>query len=165
MKKYRFADEPTSVTCGLYVNIILSDYVKTILNMNYAPDSAWTLDPRKSYSEFYDKSAFPVSTGNQVAVEFNLVYRWHPTVSARDEKWTEDFFQKVFPGQDVSKLPLRDFLVGLSGWRDELTAQKPEDRTFAGLKRDSSGYFDTKALAKLIAEGTVDVSGMFSSPS
>ena len=147
------------MTCGLYVNIILSDYVKTILNMNYAPESTWALDPRKSYSEFFDKSAFPTSTGNLVSVEFNLVYRWHPTVSVKDEKWTEDFFQKLFPGEDVSKLALGDFLRGLSSWRDTLTAQKPEDRTFANLKRNSSGHFDTDALAKLIAESTHDVSG------
>ena len=153
------ADKFISVTCGLYVNIILGDYVKTILNMNYAPDSQWALDPRKPYTEFWDKSVFPLSTGNQVSVEFNLIYRWHPTVSARDEKWTQNFFQKIFPGQDVSKLSLVDFVTGLSKWRDDLTALKPEERTFADLKRDSSGFFETEALANLIAEGTQDVSG------
>jgi linoleate 8R-lipoxygenase/9,12-octadecadienoate 8-hydroperoxide 8R-isomerase len=148
----------TRVTCGLYINIILFDYLGTILNMLHAPDSNWTLDPRKPYSEFFDKSAFPQSTGNQVSVEFNLVYRWHPSVSARDEKWTQGFFQKLFPGQDVSKLPLQDFLKGLSSWRNEVMAQKPEARTFEGLKRDSSGFFKTEALAKLIADSTHDVS-------
>ena len=33
------------VTCGLYVNIILKDYVRTILNVNRT-DSVWSLDPR-----------------------------------------------------------------------------------------------------------------------
>lgn len=65
----------------------------------------------------------------------------------------------MFPGQDVSKLPLGDFLKGLAKWRDDVTAQKPESGTFAGLKRDSSGFFDSNTLAKLIAEGTNDVSG------
>jgi linoleate 8R-lipoxygenase / 9,12-octadecadienoate 8-hydroperoxide 8R-isomerase len=127
--------------------------------MNYAPDSQWALDPRKPYTEFWDKSVFPMSTGNQVSIEFNLIYRWHPTVSVRDERWTQDSFQKIFPGQDVSQLSLKDFVTGLSKWRDQLTAQKPEDRTFGGLKRDSSGAFKTEDLAKLIAEGTQDVSG------
>ncbi|PNP44420.1 hypothetical protein TGAMA5MH_03823 [Trichoderma gamsii] len=149
------------VTCGLYVNIILSDYVRTILNMNYAPASSWVLDPRRSFSEVFDKGSFPVSTGNQVSVEFNLIYRWHSTVSAQDEKWSQDFFQKLFPGQEVSKLPLRDFLTGLSNLRGEIVAQKPECRTFGGLKRDSSGFFNTQALAKLIAESTNDVSAAF----
>ncbi|KAH6985528.1 heme peroxidase [Ilyonectria destructans] len=149
------------VTCGLYVNIILSDYTRTILNLNYAPDSSWVLDPRESFSQVFDKGDFPVSTGNQVSVEFNLIYRWHSNVSAKDEKWSQDFFQKLFPGQDVSKLPLRDFLTGLSNWREDIMAQEPESRTFAGLERDSSGYFDTQALAKLIAESTHDVSAAF----
>ncbi|KAK7219323.1 hypothetical protein V2G26_007326 [Clonostachys chloroleuca] len=149
------------VTCGLYINIILSDYLNTILNMNHAPDSNWALDPRKPYFETFDKGSSSLSTGNQVSVEFNLVYRWHPTVSARDEKWTQDFFQKLFPGQDVSKLSLPDFLKGLSNWRNEIMAQKPEARTFPGLERDSSGFFETEALAKLIAESTHDVSAAF----
>lgn len=127
--------------------------------MNYAPDSSWILDPRESFSEVFDKGGFPVGTGNQVSVEFNLIYRWHSNVSAKDEKWSQEFFQKLSPGQDVSKLPLREFLTGLSNWREDIMAQKPESRTFAGLKRDSSGFFDSQALAKLIAESTDDVSG------
>lgn len=39
----------------------------------------------------------------------------------------------LFPGQDVSELPLRDFLAGLSNWREDIMAQEPEYRTFAGL--------------------------------
>ena len=127
--------------------------------MNYAPESSWVLDPRESFSEVFDKGIFPEGMGNQVSVEFNLIYRWHSTISNKDEQWSQDFFQKVFPGQDVSKLPLRDFLTGLAKWREDVTAQKPESRTFAGLKRDSSGFFDSNALAKLIAESTNDVSG------
>ncbi|KAK7230147.1 hypothetical protein V2G26_002317 [Clonostachys chloroleuca] len=119
------------VTCGLYVNIILSDYVKTILNMNYAPASSWVLDPRRSFSEVFDKGSFPVSTGNQVSVEFNLIYRWHSTVSAKDEKWSQDFFQKLFPGQEVSKLPLKDFLTGLSKLRGK---SWPRNRSAALLE-------------------------------
>jgi hypothetical protein len=127
--------------------------------MNYAPDSSWVLDPRESFSQVFDKAGFPKGIGNQVSVEFNLIYRWHSTVSARDEKWSQDFFQKLFPGQDVAKLSLRDFLTGLSKWKEDIASQKPESRTFADLKRNSSGAFDTKALAKLIAESTQDVAG------
>jgi linoleate 8R-lipoxygenase/9,12-octadecadienoate 8-hydroperoxide 8R-isomerase len=150
-----------SVTCGLYVNIILSDYVKTILNMNYAPESSWVLDPRESFSQVFDKGGFPMGIGNQVSVEFNLIYRWHSAVSARDEKWSQDFFQKLVPGQDVAKLSLKDFLTVLSKWKDDVAAQKPESRTFADLKRNSSGAFNTKDLLKLIVESTQDVAGKY----
>lgn len=33
------------VTCGLYINIILVDYVRVILNLNRT-NSDWNLDPR-----------------------------------------------------------------------------------------------------------------------
>jgi len=148
------------VTCGLYVNIILSDYVKTILNMNYAPDSTWFLNPRES-SQVFGNAACPVASGNQVSVEFNLIYRWHSCISARDEKWSQDFFQKLFPGRDIVKLGFGEFLAGISQWKDETMAQKPELRTFGDLKRTSSGGFDTKDLSKLILEGTRDVSAAF----
>lgn len=38
--------------------------------------------------------------GNQVSVEFNLLYRWHSATSLRDEGWTEKLFkeaQKALP--------------------------------------------------------------------
>ncbi|RKK75135.1 hypothetical protein BFJ69_g7884 [Fusarium oxysporum] len=109
------------------------DYTRTILNLNYAPDSSWVLDPRESFSQVFDKVDFPVSTGNQVSVDFNLIYRWHSNVSVKDEKCSQDLFQKLFPGQDVPKLPLRDFLAGLSNWREDIMAQEPGYRTFEGL--------------------------------
>ncbi|RKK19905.1 hypothetical protein BFJ65_g6614 [Fusarium oxysporum f. sp. cepae] len=70
----------------------LSEYTRTILNLNYTPDSGWVLDPRESFSQAFDKVDFSVSTGNQVSVEFNLIYRGHSNVSAKDEKWSQDLF-------------------------------------------------------------------------
>lgn len=130
--------------------------------MNYAPDSSWILDPREPFSEVFDNKAdLPMGTGNQVSVEFNFIYRWHANVSAKDEKWTQNFFRDLFPGQEFTQLPLQDLLTGMGKWRDNIRAQNPECRTFGGLKRDRSGAFDTKALAKLIAESTQDVSGKY----
>lgn len=34
--------------------------------------------------------------GNQVTVEFNLLYRFHCAISRRDEKYTEDFMEEAF---------------------------------------------------------------------
>ena len=34
--------------------------------------------------------------GNQVTVEFNLLYRFHCAISQRDEKYTEDFMREAF---------------------------------------------------------------------
>merc|ERR1711939_999313 len=51
------------VTCGLYINIILVDYVRTILNLNRT-DENWQLDPRVEIDD-----GPPVGTGNQVSAE------------------------------------------------------------------------------------------------
>jgi hypothetical protein len=58
------------VTGGLYINVILLDYLRTIVGLNRT-NSDWTLDPRVSMDE-----GSPRATGNQCSVEFNLVYRW-----------------------------------------------------------------------------------------
>ncbi|KAJ4119796.1 hypothetical protein NW765_015214 [Fusarium oxysporum] len=74
------------------ISPLRSEYTRTILNLNYTPDSGWVLDPRESFSQAFDKVDFSVSTGNQVSVEFNLIYRGHSNVSAKDEKWSQDLF-------------------------------------------------------------------------
>jgi hypothetical protein len=51
------------VTCGLYINIILIDYVRTILNLNRTDDN-WQLDPRVEIPD-----GPPVGTGNQCSAE------------------------------------------------------------------------------------------------
>lgn len=93
------ADVPR-ITCGLYVNIILNDYLRTILNLNENPTgSNWKLDPRESL-EVFDKGGVPRGVGNQVSAEFNMIYRWHAAISSHDEVWINSLFEKIF-GSDV----------------------------------------------------------------
>ncbi|KAL4724429.1 hypothetical protein ACLX1H_009043 [Fusarium chlamydosporum] len=90
------------ITCGLYVNVILDDYLRTILNLNRNPvNSDWKLDPREDFDNVFDKIGAPRGIGNQVSIEFNMIYRWHSAISAQDEKWTNDLFHKIF-GADVN---------------------------------------------------------------
>ena len=56
------------ITCGLYINITLMDYLRTIVNLNRS-NTTWTLDPRAEMP----KDGSPRGTGNQVSAEFNLV--------------------------------------------------------------------------------------------
>lgn len=96
---------PCSITCGLYANIVLGDYVRTILNLNdneLKNDSNWMLDPRGL--NVFGPDGTPKGVGNQVSAEFNLVYRWHATISNKDEKWITDFMQEMFPGQNIGKI-------------------------------------------------------------
>ena len=60
------------VTCGLYINITLMDYLRTIVNLNRV-NSTWTLDPRVDMEKAFGKDGSPRGVGNQVSAEFNLV--------------------------------------------------------------------------------------------
>lgn len=147
------------ITCGLYVNIILRDYVRTILNINRT-DSVWSLDPRTEMKDGLLNKAAGEATGNQVSAEFNLVYRWHSCVSQRDQKWMEDNYKKLFPGKNVQDIDLQQFMQGLGQWE----AKQPEDpqkRPFAELQRKDDGSFDDDALVKIFAESVEDCAGAF----
>lgn len=146
------------VTCGLYVNIILKDYVRTILNVNRT-NSIWSLDPRAEMKSDLLEKAAGLATGNQVSAEFNLVYRWHSVISKRDQKWTEDMYKDLFPGKDTSQLTLRDFVLGLGQWQQSLSAD-PQDRPFAGLRRTDGKYSDDE-LVRIFEESVEDCAGAF----
>ncbi|KAL2835185.1 Psi-producing oxygenase A [Aspergillus cavernicola] len=147
------------VTCGLYANIILKDYVRTILNINRT-DSAWSLDPRMEMKDGVLGEAAAMATGNQVSAEFNLVYRWHACISQRDEKWTEDFHREIMPEGDPSAMSLREFVTGLGRWQAALP-QDPLERPFSGLQRKPDGTFDDDDLVKLFEESVEDCAGAF----
>jgi hypothetical protein len=83
-----------SIVGGMYMNISLGDYLRGLTN-NHHSNTEWTLDPRIVINS---DGGVPRGVGNQVSLEFNLLYRFHSAISLRDEKWTEDFFSKViFP--------------------------------------------------------------------
>ncbi len=146
------------INCGLYVNIILKDYVRTILNLNRT-DSDWDLDPRTATLTGPTANGTP---GNQVSAEFNLVYRWHACVSEKDDKWTQDEYAKLFPGKDPSQVNMNQFLTTLGLWEAGLDSD-PQKRIFANLQRSADGGLDDDALVKILAEGTEDVAGSFGS--
>ena len=39
-----------------------------------------------------------------MSIEFNLMYRWHATLSEHDTAWVTDKLQKMFPGKDLGKV-------------------------------------------------------------
>ncbi|KAF8465354.1 heme peroxidase [Kalaharituber pfeilii] len=148
------------VTCGLYINIILTDYLRTIVNLNRT-NSTWTLDPRFDPSKIYNPHGTEQGTGNQVSVEFNLVYRWHSCISKRDEIWTEDLYKQIF-GENVDPLnmPLSEFLKGLGQWESSLP-DDPAQRTFSNMQRNDKGMFEDDDLVRILTEGIEDPCGAF----
>ncbi|PBP23131.1 heme peroxidase [Diplocarpon rosae] len=59
------------ITCGLYVNVVLNDYVRTILSLNRT-NTKWDLDPRTEEGKSILKKPIAEGLGNQVSAEFNL---------------------------------------------------------------------------------------------
>lgn len=151
------------VTCGLYVNIILIDYVRTILDLNRT-DQNWQLDPRVEIPD-----GPPRGTGNQVSCEFNLVYRWHAAISNKDDKWTQDLFHELFPEDTAAEIStpqgLPKFLQKLGALEKISIATEPEQRPFPALASGRyeripdgplKGRFKDEDLAKTLAEGVED---------
>ncbi|KAF9885228.1 hypothetical protein FE257_000588 [Aspergillus nanangensis] len=149
------------VTCGLYVNIILGDYLRTILNLNVNPvKSDWKLDPRRQIDVF-DSEGIPRGLGNQVSAEFNMIYRWHAAISNQDEAWASGFMKEIFgPGKDPATLPVGEFLQGLGKWSNSIDPE-PSRREFGGLKRQPDGSFKDSDLVNLLLDGTEHVAGAF----
>lgn len=142
------------ITCGLYVNIILLDYVRTILDLNRT-DSNWQLNPRA------DIPNLPMGVGNQVSAEFNLVYRWHSTVSDRDEKWTQEMWDGLFgPDRDPKSVGKYEFLGRLNDVYKQ-TDRDPSKRKFAGLERKEDGTLPDQGLVDILTSSIEDCANSF----
>jgi len=142
------------ITCGLYVNIILIDYVRTILNLNRT-DSNWQLNPRANVKDL------PLGVGNQVSAEFNLVYRWHSTVSDRDEKWTIEMWESLFgEGRDPKTVEKREFMMKLNEVYQR-TDKDPSKRDFANLKRGADGKLPDQDLVDILTSSIEDCANSF----
>jgi linoleate 10R-lipoxygenase len=150
------------ITGGLYINICLHDYLRAITNTHHSA-SDWTLDPRVAIDKQFDGDGVPRGVGNQVSVEFNLLYRFHSCISQRDERWINDFFLKLFPGrkaedlQDVSWTELGQALLTF----EANTPKDPSVRTFDGLERQADGTFKDEDLVRILKTAMEDPAGCF----
>ena len=147
------------IVCGLYINIILRDYVRTILNLNRT-ETLWDLDPRATGGKGLFNGDTPSSIGNQVSAEFNLVYRWHAAVSERDDKWTQEVYRKMFDSKNPREVDLDTLLRGLGKLESDLPSD-PQKRPFANVKRGEDGRLDDDALVEILADSIEDVAGSF----
>ncbi|KAI9647411.1 hypothetical protein NHQ30_003796 [Ciborinia camelliae] len=147
------------ITCGLYINIVLKDYVRTILNLNRTT-SKWDLDPRVEETKNLLNKPAAEGVGNQVSAEFNLIYRWHSAISQRDEKWTEEEYARLFPNKNPSDVTLPELLRALHKLEAELPTD-PSQRPFADLTRLSNGSYDDESLVSIFQSSVEDLSGAF----
>lgn len=147
------------VTCGLYVNIILKDYVRTILALNRT-DSSWSLDPRTKEGKDLFSKPVPEGVGNHVSAEFNLIYRWHSTISLKDEQWTIGEMKRILKDKDPETATMEDVVQALGEWQAEIPAQ-PEARTFENLTRLPDGTFPDDEIVKILTESIEDIAGSY----
>lgn len=147
------------ITCGLYVNIVLKDYVRTILALNRT-NSNWSLDPRTKEGKNIFSNGSPEGVGNQVSVEFNVIYRWHSVISLRDEQWTIAEMKRLLKGQDPTTASTKDVLGALRSWLESVPAE-PEQRTFEDLQRLPDGTFKDDDLVKILTESIEDTAGSY----
>ena len=73
-----------------------------------------------------------VGEGNVCSIEFNLLYRWHATLSAEDTEWTEGMLKKMFNGKDVSNVKIQDFKEHAQEAMGKLTRERVREWTFGG---------------------------------
>jgi len=148
---------------GLYVNISLHDYLRGLTNTHHSA-STWTLDPRVEIGKQFDGQDVPRGCGNQVSAEFNLLYRFHPIISKRDEKWLEEFLISLFPGnrKPLAELSHHEFLQGFLRHEANINPD-PSKREFDGLKRGPDGRFKDEDLVKIITSSMEDPAGLFGS--
>ncbi|CAK7563354.1 MAG: hypothetical protein SEPTF4163_001221 [Sporothrix epigloea] len=148
------------VTSGLYINITLVDYVRNIVNLNRS-DTTFTLDPRIDTTDVVGPygPGNERGTGNVVSAEFNLCYRWHSCISAKDEKWIEEFYKDIF-GKPAADATMKDLMGGFVKFERSIP-DDPGMRTFGGFKRSADGTFNDNELVNCINDAIEDVAGAF----
>lgn len=150
---------PPRIVGGLYINISLHDYLRGILN-THRTKTTWTLDPRVQIGKEFDGDGVPRGIGNQVSSEFNLLYRFHSTISKRDEEWLNEFFKSLFPNVDkpISELNPQELAQGLLRYEQSID-EDPSKREFGGLKRGTDGRFSDQDLVNVLQASMEDAAG------
>ncbi|KAG8794414.1 hypothetical protein FRC17_008302, partial [Serendipita sp. 399] len=119
----------------------------------------WSMDP---FSEIRndDHTLVERGTGNANSVEFNLLYRWHATLSEPDVKWLEGIFASSFKGKPAEKITVKDF-KDVTEMLKSFSAKDVKTWTFAKLERNPDGKFKDDDLARILMDATAHPAGAF----
>jgi len=147
------------INCGFYLKIVLHNYLRTILGLDQTM-SPYVIDPTLQYGKSWLLPALPTGVGNQVSLEFNYIYRWHPTISQEDEQWIEDFFKNSLNIDCPEEMSVETFRKSVGEWKRKLP-KDPVKWTFGGLERDKDHKFSDAKLAQVLVNGTKWISGNF----
>jgi hypothetical protein len=136
------------ITCGQYIQISIHDYLRALMGF-HAWNTNFTLEPRTAMKDHRNVSR---GLGNQVTVEFNLLYRFHCAISLADEEYTEDFMKEAVPDPSFNpkNLSLPQFLqmMGASVKYNSRNPIEPSEQEF-GLKNNPDLSFKRNPLTGL----------------
>jgi hypothetical protein len=113
------------ITCGMYIQISIHDYLRALMGFHQF-NTNFTLDPRADF----DQKKTSRGIGNQVTVEFNLLYRFHCAISLKDEAYTEEYMRKMLGFKDPSNTPLPVFLQTMAAIQQQKGEKEPWEVTF-----------------------------------
>jgi hypothetical protein len=71
---------------------------------------------------------------SMMVVRLLISSKWHPTLSARDQEWTEETLRKVFGERPLDELTLKEFGAAFVGVLTGIDSD-PSKRTFGGCVR------------------------------
>lgn len=146
------------VNCGLFLHIILRDYIPVILNTN---DAEWYVNPLDQIKNIAGVGSLERGIGNSVAAEFSVLYRWHAAVSQMDQKWMDDFFEAQFPGKRPEEVTSREFVEAAASLKDQFVDTDPSEWHLHNWERDGQGKFNDAVLAEVIKSAVSDVAAAF----
>ncbi|KAI7908310.1 heme peroxidase [Cokeromyces recurvatus] len=113
---------------GCYLNIIIHDYIRTIIGTT--PDSDFLFDPFITPSD-------PIY-GNAVSIEFNTIYRWHAAIGEKDAEWLSQVMT-ILTGEMTKNKTQESQHPGLARYLINKGVQ--EDSIFNQLMNDFNKHF------------------------
>ncbi|KAG7449917.1 heme peroxidase [Guyanagaster necrorhizus] len=148
------------VNCGHFISLIFGDYVAGFLGLPREGNS-WSMNP---FDPITTKKGEKVTRGqgNQVSVEFNLLYRWHATIAKEDIKWTQNEFASLFSsaGKPTNQVTLDDFKVAAISAYSKIDPE-PRKRVFGDMARQADGTFKDDDLAQILQDATDKAAGAY----
>lgn len=139
-----------NINVGFFASVVLKDYVSAILNTPRA-NSAWSLDLGAEIKQ--GGKRLERGSGNVVSVEFAVLYHWHASLSAADDKWMEEILRSSLPElKSLDEMTADMYKKLMKAHGHKLMSTPPREWTFSGLKRGPDGRFSDLDLADIIKD-------------